>query len=67
MTKTTLTIENGKKEGFITVTLDCALESGEKILLTYHLPNADRAKTLHELESEMWTRVRIQAGRMLQG
>ena len=67
MTKTTLTIENGKKEGFITVTLDCALEGEEKILLTYHLPNHGYSRTLQEIESEMWTRVRIQAARMLQG
>lgn len=67
MTKTTLTVEDGKKEGFISVTLDYVLESEEKILLTYHLPSADRAKTLHELEREMWNRVRIQAARMLQG
>lgn len=67
MTKTTLTIENGKKEDSITVTLDCSLESEEKILVTYHLPSGDRAKTLHELENEMWARVRIQAARMLQG
>ena len=66
MSKRTLTIENGKKEGFITVTLDYALEGEEKISLTYHLPDPDRARTLHELESEMWTRVKIQANRMLQ-